>query len=212
IAQECPPCYKNTVGPDLIRRARDDNGVVEPVVVVKIHKGWESSPGVTDPKIWNAVTGAIARWNAADPTGPRILIDQTAADKSVSVLVKKVTLDPGTLAQTELNKTGIIWNDSGTLTLSLDPANSGRAQEEVTGRVAHEFGHGIKGLAHPPPVLKDMPMPGVTCPDSVMTESNPSGARTPSSNVIHTIDVDSAKKWRTDRKNCRYIAGKTEFD
>jgi hypothetical protein len=189
----CVDCFSNVVGPDLYRKAKTDNGQVDNVVTVKIGSEWATSPDQLPPKLVNAVNNAIARWNAADPTGPRIQLDQTAADNKVSVKITKRTLPMGVLARAVPNIEGSA-KTSGTMNLALDPVTLTAAtmtEENLTGIVAHEFGHNVKGITHP------------VCANTtgtIMAPSEPNGVM--SVTTVQPLDVDAARKFRENKSAC----------
>src|SRR5436853_5263710 len=77
-AQTCPPCFYNESpmqGPGCDACQPQGCGSCPEcgqrrVITIKIDSTWNSSPGQTNPSIWNGVNSAIQMWNSAtDPYG-----------------------------------------------------------------------------------------------------------------------------------------------
>jgi hypothetical protein len=198
----------------LKERVRDDTGATEKVVTVLITGDWDEPgrPGHTEVKIWNAVNRAIARWNAADPTGPHIQLAQTEHASDVSVYITKKKLDRDTAAQIRINAQGY-WGSTGPEELELRDDSLSQTDDDLMGRIEHEIGHGVKNLADTDPWLEGapIPLPG-SCLNSVMNESGEGGVRRPEFNTISSGDVNGAKTWRTNPKNCEKEAKATSKD
>jgi hypothetical protein len=216
----CPPCYNNSLRPKLYRQT-GLNGQPEEVITVKIDSSWDDSPGRTNSKIYNAVDTMIDQWNATDPTGPRMVFNSTTQNlpnSRVSVVFTKKELPRGVFGHSIYESNDSSWipvyNSSRTVEIELDPNNISRDDVDIQGTVGHEIGHGVKGLGHPNPEMKDLPipMPG-TCKDSIMNPGEQGKSkRPPDANRVHPRDAAMAKQWRDRQKDCTARAGKEIFD
>jgi hypothetical protein len=188
-AQSCVECWKNVVGPDLHRRTRTDNNQETNVVTVKIADTWKGTNGAIPQKLKDAVQGAMDQWNAATPNAPRIQFDQDAADDKVSVLINKKEL-LGAIAKAVPNIEGSA-KTKGTMILNLTPVLFFLPLADLTGVIAHEMGHDIKGIAHPlcGPVT-----------NSLMRGAKPDS--TPYVSTVQAIDASAAEKFRLNKKDC----------
>lgn len=199
FALECPPCISDALKPPSHKKTSDG----KPIYTIKIDPSW-NIPGTktTEPKIWNALTEAVRRWNAADPAEV-IEIDQNTS--KVSVLVRRGTLPANVNGHSQVNVErslfGFNISSSSTTKMTLPPESLTRLDDNLTGIAGHEIGHTIKGLSDAWLPLNDVDIPG-TCKDTVMAQSGPNATRSPEQNRPQAIDKSSADKFRTDKANC----------
>jgi hypothetical protein len=148
-AQSCPPCYNNLTPMNAGGCSECPGGGCSAcpecgsrrIIKIKIDSTW----GVqTNANIWNSVTEAAARWNAAtdqfgNKTGYCFKVDQSASNPHLTITKGDV---PGGCADVDL-----IGHNGGPYTITLPEENADYIQEVVTDRVSHEIGHTI-GLAN----------------------------------------------------------------
>lgn len=201
-AQTCPPnqppCRNDTqqpmaghgpaynLPPELCSNCQGDD---RRVIIIRIDSSWNvdsngnSTPGITNAYIWNAVQCAVNQWNTVKApdeytTGYRLVVDQEgrlpgAAD--ITITRQQVTTASG--APRYAGTTS-----SYPYTTKLSPANgnlgSGKfTSDDLCGRIAHELGH--------PLGLSEL-FQSVYC-NSIMIGVNPSGTR--DFNQVSPMDV-----------------------
>lgn len=142
----CPTCFTAFIIPPGHGPASASDS--RRIVTIQIDSSWDSSPGQTTDRIWNAAVCAVDKWNNArdqygNSTGYYFKIDQQGQYGSVAdVTVKKAEdcsngawgCHPGLEnVQSEIHLSG---RNATATTLSND---------DVCGRIAHELEHKLGG-------------------------------------------------------------------
>jgi hypothetical protein len=156
------------------------------VIKVRIDGSWDSSPGHTNDRIWNAVVCALKKWNTTRDstgytTGYFFVIDQS--EGTPDILIKREQADP-----TDPSVLGAMdIGNTTTRVMHLTPGVELETAASDCGRVSHEIGHGIG--------LKNTPFNSATnawnCV-SIMAGANANGTR--AYNNVTTRDVDMVNK------------------
>jgi hypothetical protein len=137
----CPPCYTDEVPLPGHGKAPDGSG--RRVMNIYIDPSWNSSPGVTNAQIWNAVNSAASKWNNAtdssgNKTGYYFQVNQSGGSSQADIVIKKDVIT-GATAVTNLGVTPYVTR----VDTNLDGHTGVVSQDSASGTVAHEIGHAI---------------------------------------------------------------------
>ena len=158
------------------------------VIKVRIDSSWDSTPGHTNAKIWDAVVCALKKWNTTEDStgytsGYFFVIDQSEGTPDILVTREQADPDDSTV------RASMDVENITTRKLRITPGVENLTAASNCGRVAHEIGHGI-GLENTEGCI------------SIMTPPNANGTR--NYNNVTTRDVDMVNKQFNDstRPNC----------
>jgi hypothetical protein len=195
---DCPECYQDNMRvPD--NGARSANG--RPIITLKLTSDWNVSSGQSDPRIYNAVSGAVAGWNdATNGSGNGSYYEiafnqqtQTTDDRQVNIRIVK---DPN------IEAVGQVFGPPGgpySIHLRSDVADTCSAEALLT-IIEHEIGH-VYGLYHPK-VSTNVPC------FSMMRPADSAQCSSVNTNLAITqADVDLTTRLATDqltRNGCKH--------
>lgn len=134
---DCPPCFSdqtpmNASGCDTCQggcSACPECGTRR-VIMVKIASSWDTSPGNTDPNIWNGVVAAVQMWNAAR--------DQFGNQTAYCFQVNQATSNPDIKIKRETPSSGCaetgLGNNGGPYTIRLPDGTQNYSNATIAGR------------------------------------------------------------------------------